>query len=71
MVAHHRGIFGLGLLLTAGTIARLAAALIVLPALLGRFAGSRSTHPVPARADGSPGAARSPLDPSRSGQTRR
>jgi predicted RND superfamily exporter protein len=32
MVAHHRGIFGLGLLLTLGAAASLLAALVVLPA---------------------------------------
>ena len=39
MVADHRGIFGLGLLLTIGTAASLAAALVVLPVLLGRENG--------------------------------
>jgi methionine-rich copper-binding protein CopC len=39
MVADHRGIFGLGLLLTIGTAASLAAALVVLPVLLGRITG--------------------------------
>ena len=34
MMADHRGIFGLGLLLTLGTIASLVAALVVLPVLL-------------------------------------
>ncbi len=34
MLAHHRGIFGLGLLLTLGTAASLIASLIVLPVLL-------------------------------------
>jgi len=34
MVADHRGIFGLGLLLTLGMVATLAASLIVLPAML-------------------------------------
>jgi hopanoid biosynthesis associated RND transporter like protein HpnN len=34
MLAHHRGIFGLGLLLTMGTVASLLAALVVLPVLL-------------------------------------
>ena len=42
MVAHHRGIFGLGLLLTIGVAATMIAALIVLPALLQLFYG-RST----------------------------
>jgi len=35
MTAAHRGIFGLGLLLTLGMIATLGASLIVLPVLLG------------------------------------
>ena len=39
MVAHHRGIFGLGLLLTIGVAATMVAALIVLPALLQLFYG--------------------------------
>jgi hypothetical protein len=34
MLAHHRGIYGLGLLLTLGTAAALVAALVVLPVLL-------------------------------------
>jgi hopanoid biosynthesis associated RND transporter like protein HpnN len=34
MLADHRGIFGLGLLLTLGTVASLVAALVVLPVLL-------------------------------------
>jgi uncharacterized protein len=34
MIADHRGIFGLGLLLTLGTIANLVASLVVLPVLL-------------------------------------
>src|SRR5215470_6992769 len=34
MIANHRGIFGLGLLLTLGTATSLLAALIVLPVLL-------------------------------------
>ncbi len=34
MIAHHRGVFGLGLLLTLGTIMSLVAALVVLPVLL-------------------------------------
>ncbi len=34
MTAHHRGVFGLGLLLTIGTVASLIAALVVLPVLL-------------------------------------
>jgi hypothetical protein len=35
LVAHHRGIFGLGLLLTIGTTASLVVALLVLPTLYG------------------------------------
>jgi hopanoid biosynthesis associated RND transporter like protein HpnN len=34
MIAHHRGIFGLGLLLTLGTVTSLIASLVVLPVLL-------------------------------------
>jgi hopanoid biosynthesis associated RND transporter like protein HpnN len=34
MIAHHQGVFGLGLLLTLGTVASLAASLLVLPVLL-------------------------------------
>jgi uncharacterized protein len=41
MIADHRGIFGLGLLLTIGMATSLVAALVVLPVLL------RLTHPVP------------------------
>ena len=41
MVADHRGIFGLGLLLTIGMTASLIASLLVLPVLL------RLTHPTP------------------------
>jgi len=37
MMAHHRGIFGLGLLLTVGMIASLVASLAVLPVLLRIF----------------------------------
>ncbi len=43
MLADHRGIFGLGLLLTLGTVAALTAALIVLPVLLRMWGG----HPIP------------------------
>jgi predicted RND superfamily exporter protein len=35
MLAEHRGIYGLGLLLTLGTVTSLIAALVVLPVLLG------------------------------------
>jgi predicted RND superfamily exporter protein len=37
MLADHRGIFGLGLLITLGTASSLLAALVVLPALLRVF----------------------------------
>jgi hypothetical protein len=51
MVAHHRGIFGLGLLLTAGATAALVASLVVLPTLLHLFAGrgDPAARPLPAR----------------------
>ena len=49
MVAHHRGIFGLGLLLTIGMIASLVASLVVLPVLLRRFAGPAAPAALPAR----------------------
>jgi len=39
MVAHHRGIFGLGLLLTVGMVCSVVASLAVLPVLLRMFAG--------------------------------
>jgi predicted RND superfamily exporter protein len=42
MIAAHRGIFGLGLLLTIGAGASLAASLIVLPVLIRRY-GRRAT----------------------------
>jgi hypothetical protein len=42
MVAHHRGIFGLGLLLTVGMVASLIASLAVLPALLRILYGSEA-----------------------------
>jgi len=45
MIADHRGIFGLGLLLTLGTATSLLAALIVLPVLL-RNIPTRSVPPV-------------------------
>jgi len=35
MIADHRGIFGLGLLLTLGSATSLVAALVVMPVLLG------------------------------------
>ena len=46
MVAHHHGIFSLGLLLTIGSTASLAAALFVFPVLLGLFVGTSVSVPV-------------------------
>ena len=49
MIADHRGIFGLGLLLTLGTITSLVAALVVLPVLLKLMPGRTATataHPI-------------------------
>jgi hypothetical protein len=40
LVAHHRGIFGLGLLLTVGATASLVASLVVLPVLVDVFGGA-------------------------------
>jgi len=45
MLAAHRGIYGLGLMLTLGMFASLVAALIVLPVLLRLFGGK--AHPLP------------------------
>jgi hypothetical protein len=42
MLAAHRGIYGLGLLLTLGSFAALIASLIVLPVLLRIFGGAPS-----------------------------
>jgi hopanoid biosynthesis associated RND transporter like protein HpnN len=50
MVADHRGIFGLGLLLTVGMIATLVASLAVLPVLL-RLTRPSPAVPVPASAE--------------------
>jgi hypothetical protein len=47
MLAAHRGIFGLGLLLTLGTSAALVAALVVLPVLLRVFGSQGPGRPVP------------------------
>ena len=47
MVAHHRGIFGLGLLLTAGMVASLFASLVVLPVLLRLFDTPTASVPSP------------------------
>jgi predicted RND superfamily exporter protein len=46
MIAAHRGIYGLGLLLTLGTAASLVASLIVLPVLL-RMTGEPGATPTP------------------------
>jgi uncharacterized protein len=43
MVADHRGIFGLGLLLTLGTVTSLVASLVVLPVLLKLMPGRTAT----------------------------
>jgi uncharacterized protein len=49
MVAHHRGIFGLGLLLTIGTATSMVAALVVLPAVATPGSSSRrAADPPPA-----------------------
>jgi predicted RND superfamily exporter protein len=58
MVAHHRGIFGLGLLLTVGMTASLFASVIVLPVLLRMFYGPTAPdedhiHPM-SRAEAAP-----------------
>jgi len=50
MLAAHRGIYGLGLLLTLGTIAALVGALVVLPVLLRLFGGRPTRRPSPAEA---------------------
>jgi uncharacterized membrane protein YdfJ with MMPL/SSD domain len=39
LLAHHRGVWSLGLLLTCGSLASLVAALVVLPVLIRRFGG--------------------------------
>jgi hopanoid biosynthesis associated RND transporter like protein HpnN len=53
LLAHHRGIYGLGLLLTLGTAASLIASLIVLPVLLRFWTPAPPAAPRPApRAEG-------------------
>ena len=52
MLADHRGVFGLGLLLTLGTAASLLAALVVLPVLLRRIGGGPPGSPAPVPALG-------------------
>ncbi|HEY7521575.1 MAG TPA: MMPL family transporter [Methylomirabilota bacterium] len=47
MLAAHRGIYGLGLLLTLGTSAALVASLVVLPVLLRLFGGAARARPTP------------------------
>ena len=44
MIAHHRGVFGLGLLLTLGMVTSLIAALVVLPVLLKLVAEMRAAR---------------------------
>jgi predicted RND superfamily exporter protein len=44
MIAHHRGVFGLGLLLTLGMVTSLIAALVVLPVLLRLVAEMRAAR---------------------------
>jgi uncharacterized protein len=58
LLAHHRGIYGLGLLLTLGSVTSLIASLIVLPVLLRTLAGS----PRPPAASSPPGG-RAPAEP--------
>jgi predicted RND superfamily exporter protein len=41
LVAHHRGIWSLGLLLTCGSLTSLVAALVVLPVLIHRYGDRR------------------------------
>jgi len=53
MIADHRGIFGLGLLLTLGTITSLIAALVVLPVLL-RMVPARTPSPTDRPTDPQP-----------------
>ncbi|MBI4591198.1 MAG: MMPL family transporter, partial [Candidatus Rokubacteria bacterium] len=65
MVADHRGIFSLGLLLTIGAGASLIASLVVLPALINLF-GQPTPLPVQERA--TPGASHAPGDGSLSGR---
>ncbi len=49
MIAHHRGIFGLGLLLTTGISASLVSSLLVLPVLLRHFGHAVEEEPKVAR----------------------
>jgi uncharacterized protein len=48
MLAAHRGIYGLGLLLTLGTTASLVAALVVLPVMLRRYGSRPAARPAAA-----------------------
>jgi hypothetical protein len=57
MVAHHRGIFGLGFLLTVGMVASLVGSLAVLPVLLRLFSGPATSDASSVRG-GDPGATR-------------
>jgi uncharacterized protein len=47
MMAHHRGIYGLGLLLTLGSVTSLIAALVVLPVVLRLWHRAAPPPPVP------------------------
>jgi hopanoid biosynthesis associated RND transporter like protein HpnN len=58
MLADHRGIFGLGLLITLATASSLVAALVVLPALLGVIHGRATVPGAPQERYDSPGSAR-------------
>jgi predicted RND superfamily exporter protein len=60
MLAAHRGIFGLGLLLTLGTAASLVASLVVLPVLLRLFGGHPTPRPTPTAETPHPAATASP-----------
>jgi predicted RND superfamily exporter protein len=57
MVAHHRGIFGLGFLLTVGMVASLVGSLAVLPVLLRLFSGPATSN-ASSESGGDPGATR-------------
>jgi predicted RND superfamily exporter protein len=56
MVAEHRGIFGLGLLLTIGAACALVASLVVLPVILRMLPRPARAEPAAAPASGSPAA---------------
>ncbi len=60
MLAAHRGIYGLGLLLTLGTTASLVASLVVLPVLLRLFGTRPKTRPTPTTAAPQPATTATP-----------